>query len=323
MRGALEARAPMAWERLNRLSPVTSLWWGSPADARGLEHAKTPPHGRSWVAGQEQSHRDAHTLRASGCDAGRGTAGSDSLATCIRTFKGHMRGPDALDAALACRSGQACLLLFGVHMLVFAGIHCDQLLSEARFVPFPDRLLPHDSLTLRCVRVLDVVCCLCLGLLLTWLAIKLERGMISGHDGRNVLLHLLACLSAIYAVGALVDYVQCRYQGGGVGPQCHGYNCLRVSLITGATVAVGKYQPRFFCGVCFGGQGLYRLYWVLVEKREVWASLAVLLTSSVLLLFPAVIYFEDIFRWEIGRCKREGQAEDATGVQSKLFVRSV
>ena len=308
---------------LMQRGPAVSLC--APTGARGLEDARPPQQGRRaccCTAGQQQSHRDAQPGTATP-ESNRGAAGSGSLATCIRALKGHLHGPNAVDMALACQGGQACVLFFGVQALVFAGIHIGQLLSEARFVSFPDRPLPHNPPTLRWVRVLDTVCSLCLGLVYATLAVRLRRKTISGYAGRNVLLQTLASLSAIYAVGALIDYVQCHYQGGGIGPHCHGYNCLQTSIVLAATAAVGEYQPRFFCGACFGGQGLYRLCWVMREKRELWVSVAVLVTSSMLLLFPAVLYVEDIVQWEIGRSKRSEQAAEANGVQSELTLRAV
>ena len=87
-----------------------------------------------------------------------------------------------------------------------------------------------------------------------------------------------------------------------------------------AAVAVGQYQPRFFWSVCFGAEGLHRLWWVLSEKREVWVLVSVLLTSALLFLLIAVLFVEDLVRWEIGRSKRSEEAEDAKGVQSDVPV---
>ena len=135
-----------------------------------------------------------------------------------------------------------------------------------------------------------------------------------------MLLQMIACVSATYVVGALVDYAQCHYQGGGIGPHCNGFNCLRVSMMLAAAVAVGQYQPPFFWFLCFGGEGLHRLCWVLSEKREVWVLVSVLLTSAMLLLLIAVLFVEDLVRWEIGRSKRSEEAENAKGVQSDVSV---
>ena len=286
--------------------------------ARGLGDAKTPPHGRASAepsTGQEQSHRDAQPPpgESRGSRVGR-------LAAYIRSFKGHMQGPSAVDSALACHSGQACLLVFGAQKIVFAVVHTGQLLSVARFVSCPDQPLPHESLTLRWVRVLDILCSLGLGLSLARLSMRLRRKAISGCSGRKVLLQTIACVSAAYVVGALADYAQCHYQGGGIGPHCNGFNCLRVSMMLAAAVAVGQYQPRFFWSVCFGAEGLHRMWWVLSEKREVWVLVSVLLTSALLFLLIAVLFVEDLVRWEIGRSKRSEEAEDAKGVQSDVPV---
>ena len=146
---------------------------------------------RPHTAGPPRCHRPGRNSRIatpppweSGGDAGSSAAGSGSLvgrlATCIRSFKGHLQGPSAVDSALACDSGQACLLVFGAQKIVFAGVHTGQLLSVARFVLCPDRPLPHESLTLRWVRVLDMLCSLGLGLSLARLSMRLRRKAISG-----------------------------------------------------------------------------------------------------------------------------------------------
>ncbi len=240
-----------------------------------------------------------------------------SYAASYREFKRHVRAPGALPAALECESGQGCTFFFGLQLSIFGIIHVGQLLGEERFVYAPDRPLAHASRTLRWVRVLDVLISCVFGICFMRLALMLRRKKISGSAARKRLVQLLSIASAAYVVGALVDVLQCRHQGGGTGSHCHGYNCLRLSVVLGVSAVVGEYQQHWFCGFCFGGLGIYRISWVLREERGVLVSVAVLLVSTPLLVFLAVLYVEDMVTWDNNwRSKRE-QATETRKLPSK------
>jgi hypothetical protein len=248
---------------------------------------------------------------------GASGTGRTSYAANYREFKRHIRGPGALPAALECESGQACMFFFGMQLTIFGIIHVGQLLGEERFVNAPDGPLPHASRTLRWVRVLDVLVSFIFGVLVVRLALELRRKTISGSAARKVLVQALFRASAAYLVGALVDVVQCHYQGDGTGSHCHGYNCLRLSVVLGVSAVVGEYQQHFFCGLCFGGLGIYRISWVLREERGLLVSVAVLLVSTPLLVFLAVLYVEDMVAWDNYRRSKREQATETRRLTSK------
>ena len=240
-----------------------------------------------------------------------------SYAASYREFKRHVRAPGALPAALECESGQGCTFFFGLQLSIFGIIHVGQLLGEERFVYAPDRPLAHASRTLRWVRVLDVLISCVFGICFMRLALMLRRKKISGSAARKRLVQLLSIASAAYMVGALVDVVQCRHQGGGTGSHCHGYNCLRLSVFLGVSAVVGEYQQHCFCGLWFGGSGIYRILWVLREERGDLVSVAVLLVSTPLLVFLATVYVEDMVTWDNNRRSKREQATETRKLSSK------
>lgn len=215
---------------------------------------------------------------------------------------------DPLDAALAAGSGQACLFLFAMQTFVFSIIHAGQLLAETRFVNAANSPLPHDSLTLRWVRVIDTVCSMLWGVFMLSLVRSLSFKAITGARGRELLLGSLAKMSYIYVVGSVIDFSQCQFQAGGIGSHCHGFNCAQIAFVLAFTAFVGEYQPHFFCAVCFGGQGLYRFWWCHREQRTVLVQIVVSTMSILLVLFPALLFFEEVIHWLVGSSKREREA---------------
>jgi len=53
-------------------------------------------------------------------------------------------------------AGKACLLVFATHLFVVAYVHAQQLQTDARFVYAKETAYPHESRTVRFVRMLDL-----------------------------------------------------------------------------------------------------------------------------------------------------------------------
>lgn len=135
-----------------------------------------------------------------------------------------------------------------------------------------------------------------------------------GAEGKSMLLRSLSCMSCIYALATLMDFAQCHFQAGGIGRHCHGYNCVQVALVLACTSFIGQYEPQVFCAVCFGGQGLYRLWWALREDRPAIVQSVVCGISILLVLFPIILYVEEIVHWQIGMSKCESEDKVDTRV---------
>jgi hypothetical protein len=204
----------------------------------------------------------------------------------------RLKGRQALESVFMCETGQACLLVFGIQTFIFSCIHSHQLAVDTRFVNAPDKPEPHESLTFRWVRVIDAFVAFFWSIFMAGLSLRLRNKQITGTSARKLLLGSLASVTCIYTIGMLVDFAQCHFQAGGIGAHCHGFNCIQVALVLGMTMCVGEYKPQFFCAVCFGGQGLYRLWWALREERPVVVT-ATVSTMSIMLVV------EDVIDWHL------------------------
>ena len=176
-----------------------------------------------------------------------------------------LKGRDAITIALAGAAGQFLVLFFGLQVFVFAGIHAHQLLMDARYVNAALAPQPHESLTLRVVRVIDFLVCLVWSSFLLSLFLRLRRKEISSIDGRRLLLGSFRYGIFAYTLGTFVDFAQCHFQAEGIGSHCNGFNCAQTALVLACSALVGEYKPDVFWAVCFLGQGLYRLMWALRE----------------------------------------------------------
>lgn len=243
----------------------------------------------------------------------------------VTSIRGYVKSlkRDPLDAALAAGSGQACLAVFAVQTFVFSVIHAGQLFADTRFVNFADSPGPHDSLTFRWVRLIDVVCSMFWGIFMLALVRALSTEAITGARGRELLLGSLAKVSYVYVVGSVIDFFQCHFQAGGIGSHCHGLNCAQIALVLSLTAFVGEYHQHFFCAVCFGGQGLYRFWWCHREERSVLIQTVVSTMSILLLLFPALLHVEEIIHWHVGSSKRQREASACQDDEPKATCRNV
>ena len=240
----------------------------------------------------------------------------------LRGYANSLKPRDALETALSSDAGQACLVVFALQTFVFTCIHMHQLLGSERFVNAPGRPLPHESMTLRWVRVID---CLCSGgwsFFLLWLSRQLRQKRMLGAHGKYLLLFAMNNLAIIYTVAALVDFGQCHLQAGGIGRHCNGYNCMQMMLVMALTNLVGEYQPQVFCAVCFGGQGAYRLLWALREDRPLVVQSIVCTSSILLILFPLVLYVEEIMHWQIGLSKCDTTADEDKESKTCVVLRN-
>ena len=234
-------------------------------------------------------------------------AHGETLKPSYRSYIQRLKGQDALDSKLACESGQACIFFFGMQNIIFTFIHSHQLFMDTRFVNAPDKPEPHDSRRLRWVRVIDAFVSLTLSIFLAGLSYGLRNKQITGTSARNLLLGFFSIAVCVYVAGTFVDFAQCYFQAGGIGTHCHGYHCLQISVALALTTLVGEYKPQFFCAVCFGGHGLYRLWWALREERSMFVTATVSTISIMLLLFPAFLYVEEIIDWQMGNSKKDSR----------------
>ena len=210
-----------------------------------------------------------------------------------------LKGRDAITRALAGAAGQFLVLFFGMQIFVFAGIHAHQLLMDTRFVNAQHAPQPHESLTLRVVRLLDFLVSLVWSVFLGWLFLRLRQKKVTALDGRRLLLLSLRGVVCVYTMGTVMDFAQCHFQAGGIGAHCHGYNCAATAIPLAVAVIVGEYKPDAFWAVCFLGQGLYRLVWALREERPMVVKACVATTSAVLILLSISLYAEEIVYWRV------------------------
>ena len=47
-----------------------------------------------------------------------------------------------------------------------------------------------------------------------------------------------SCGVYVYTLGTMVDFAQCHFQAGGIGPSCNGYNCAQTALILASSALV-------------------------------------------------------------------------------------
>ena len=221
-----------------------------------------------------------------------------------------LKGQDAITIALSGATGQSLVLFFALQTFVFMGIHAHQLLMETRYVNAASALQPHESLTLRVVRVIDFFVCLVWGSFLGWLSLRLWQRKISSVDGRRLLLASFRCGVYVYTLVTLVDFAQCHFQAGGIGPHCNGYNCAQTALILASSALVGEYKPDVFWAVCFLGQGLYRLVWVWREERPTVIQASISTTSAVLILLSISLYAEEMVYLKVAKSKRQEEEEE-------------
>jgi len=222
-----------------------------------------------------------------------------------------LKGPDAITLALSGWTGQFLVLFFGLQTFVCTGIHAHQLLMDTRYVNAPNAPQPHASLTLRAVRVIDFLVALVWSSFLGCLFQRLRRKRITALNGRRLLLASMRSVVGVYALGTLVDFAQCHFQAGGIGSHCNGYNCATTAISCAVCVVVGEYKPTAFWAVCFLGQGLYRLVWVLREERPMAVKVSIATTAPVLIVLSLSLYAEEIVYWRVGMSKRQEEEEKA------------
>ena len=236
---------------------------------------------------------------------------------CRRYFNAcrSLKGRDAITRALSGGTGQFLVLFFGLQVFGFAGIHAHQLLMDTRYVNAAHAPRPHESLTLRVVRVIDFLVCLVWSSFLGWLFLRLRRQEITALDGRRLLLASFRRVVCVYALGTMVDFAQCHFQAGGIGAHCHGYNCATTAIPLAVAVIVGEYKPDAFWAVCFLGQGLYRLVWVLREERPMVVKVCISTTSPILVVLSISLYAGEIVYWRVATLKRH---EEVVGLEHGL-----
>jgi hypothetical protein len=203
-----------------------------------------------------------------------------------------------LDLLLGLRKTQWALVWLGLLNFTMCIIHVEQVLSDKRFVHSPDSIDPHPSRTLRVARFLDIAVSFLLGSFLITTAIKLHWKKLRPIEGRVQLKTCMLTVAITYFFGAAADFVQCHYQAGGIGPQCHGYSCLSISGSFLVAIAVMLVYGRIFVAFCLFSQSAYRIHWLikqvhLEDPLERW-SLMVMTWVVVLGVYPLILLFSEV-----------------------------
>lgn len=196
----------------------------------------------------------------------------------------HNHTPEAYAA------GQAALLLFSINMMTVAIGHGGQLATEERFVYEPNAAHPHESGTLRFVRLLDFVVMVCWAGQMCRVGLRLRTRRITPAQGYSAVMGSMICAVIAYLLGAVADSLQCNFQAGGIGTHCNGNSCLRVAAATLVCFVIGRWRPRLFFLFCFGMQGALRLEWAKRGDLPDALRAIVLVFAITLLTLPALVY---------------------------------
>ena len=191
-------------------------------------------------------------------------------------------------------AARAILVLTACNSLLSTRTHLEHLMSDARFVTEAEECGPHESRTLRVVRVLDVSVAFILAFVLLWLARELGWRRRSPGDARQVVLASLSVLAVVYFVGAVCDLGQCHFQAGGIGSQCNGMACFNVACLFLVCKMVGHWNPRFFAFAALTLQGVHRLHWASRQLLE--SNLRVFFGTVALcfVIFPLYVYAQEL-----------------------------
>jgi len=188
-------------------------------------------------------------------------------------------------------AGQGCLLVFALNLFVFSYVHPLQLGTDARFVYAADVALPHESHTVRFVRVLDLIAVLGMGIACVGMVWALHtkrmtpvRGVIAG----------LFCQAVAYLMGGGVDFLQCHVQAGGIGSKCHGLWCLEISAINLGMLTVTYFNPRYLFMAVFGLEGVQRIMWASRTDQPMELRGTVFGMAIGLIVLLMVVYFQEL-----------------------------
>ena len=284
-----------------------ALWWAKPAEhGAGTAELET---------GDTESSTPGCSSAAPSCRR-RYSLGKvlDGLKTA-----GLEATPETNEAHLA---SQACLVIFALYMLFVGLIHCEQLLSDARFVTEAEEPRPHEPRSLRIVRVLDVLVVFSWAAVLIWLARELGYRRRSPGDARRAVVASMGVVAVVYFVGALSDYGQCQFQGGGIGTKCNGMACVQVACLLLMCVLIGHWNPRFLAFAVFTSSAVHNLQWA---SRESLRSTLRLFCGMIALCFvalPLCVYMQELTTTAQNLCvkrlhqetnARNGQAFRETG----------
>jgi hypothetical protein len=191
-------------------------------------------------------------------------------------------------------AARAMLVLTACNNLLSTRTHLEHLMSDARFVTEAEERRPHETRTLRIVRVLDVSVAFIWAVLLLWLAHELTWRRRSIGDARQIVLASLSVLAFVYFLGALCDFGQCHLQAGGIGSQCNGMACGCVACLCLLCTIIGQWNPRFFAFAALTLQGVHRMHWAsrqLLESnwRVFFGTMAICFVS-----FPLFVYAQEL-----------------------------
>jgi hypothetical protein len=217
------------------------------------------------------------------------------LANVLESVKaGGLEAHPDLETTDSWTAARASVVLTAFNMLSVAPTHWEHVMSDARFVTEAEVPRPHESRTLRLVRLLDVVVIFIWAALLLWLAHELGCRRRSPRDVRLVVLASAGIMAVVYFVGALCDFGQCHLQAGGIGSHCNGMACLNVACLLLICKVVGHWNPRFLAFAVFALQGVHRLHWA---SRQPLESTSQVLFGTIALCFviiPLCVYAQEI-----------------------------
>ena len=240
------------------------------------------------------------------------------LANVLESAKaGGLEALPELETTDSWTAARATLVLTALNFLSVAPTHCEHAMSDARFVTEAEEPRPHESRTLRLVRVLDVVVIFSWAALLLWLAHELGCRRRSPGDVRPMVLASLGVVAVVYFVGALCDFGQCHVQAGGIGSQCNGMACLNVACLLLVCKGVGHWNPRFLAFAVFTLQGVHRLHWA---SRQPLESTSRVLFGTIALCFvvlPLYMYAQELATAVQQLCVQRRHQENEKHVDEK------
>jgi len=204
-----------------------------------------------------------------------------------------------IEYALSTLAGQAAVGFFGLLNCNMFAIHLDQLVMETRFLYSPDSTDPHPSKTLRLVRVLDVAISLVWCVFLFALAGGLYSTKLDVGTARTRLQTSILSVTVVYFIGAALDFVQCHYQAGGIGSQCHGFSCLQVAGASLLALVVMQVHARFFMAFSLTLESVYRLHWLSKQENSssvhgIEVTCMVLAWVVFLAVYPIIMHYREI-----------------------------
>jgi len=188
------------------------------------------------------------------------------------------------------------IIISGVSMiyLIFASYEIQGLTGTRRWLYQADNNVPVEPKVLRWSVLADPAISIfwAIGYIVGIMAARRNTPL----NGGRILISTAWLVSFMYVVCAMLDFIQCEFQGNGIGSVCHGY----WSLSTSAFIWVGLFfahvrQQYFYVVLCFL-QGAYCLYFTTFAQNAQWAIYLFYVFGTMLLVFtismPVMYYLK-------------------------------